>query len=753
MALSEKAYFTVTFTAEATEATVPLDEPEAPSLNTNNPQECVPPSCVVTPGGGSDTDTDTDGGGGTDTGGGGDTDTGGDGGTDTGGSTEGEESTATNNIGREGEPLVLDIDVGGGPGIGNHTLVTVTLGTVPSDWQVVGAVYNPLTGEYSASADDWNNRLVSCIPPEHFCGEHDFTIDIETLSTSNRVSVSSGVQPLTVFFDPVASGVSAELQLSTAALEDGPLENASVSFAFTDTEGIYEWFGPVLFGQWFYMQFSSTQASFATAGYHVVQAGDDDATFLDGTSLVGYSRIPYADRDSFVVDLLANWHGSISGDIRTPVMEGDRFPQIGDGEDSDDFVLSRSTFTIVVSAVADYAILTVPSLAVQATEDQATLLVDSDGQGLSARLADEVAANGAEMLSVTLRGVPTGSRMSAGLLSGAGTWVIPVAALATLELTPPQHWAGVMDLSLHGLVYESSNGDYKENSAAFTVVVQAVANSFLIVARNVDVLTSPSGLVSSALEVRMVDDGTGEDAPEYVSVTLSDVPTGIRYLAGAGGRLTTTTGEASTWEFVGTAAQANALAVVTGPSTVSGYANNLVQVSVTGHDGSDAFGPVLDNYRLAIQQDDVTSLRISGGDGNDILVGDVGNDILVGGSGDDILVGGASHDLLVGGPGADSLTGGTGTNVFQWSLDDLDGSTDVITDFFVVGSQNVLDLSAVFLADGLAYNPQDFRLDSRLELSPTGTLTAKLTTGPVPVVSGLAGATLAGLWEDGSLLV
>ena len=82
---------------------------------------------------------------------------------------------------------------------------------------------------------------------------------------------------------------------------------------------------------------------------------------------------------------------------------------------------------IVVSAVADYAILTVLRLAVQAMEEPK---VDSDGVGLSASLADVVTANGGETLSVTLRGVPT------------GIWTIPVAELPTLELTPPNNWIG-----------------------------------------------------------------------------------------------------------------------------------------------------------------------------------------------------------------------------------------------------------------------------------------------------------------------
>ena len=65
--------------------------------------------------------------------------------------------------------------------------------------------------------------------------------------------------------------------------------------------------------------------------------------------------------------------------------------------------------------------------------------------------------------------------------------------------------------------------------------------------------------------------------------------------------------------------------------------------------------------------------NITGGSGNDTLIGDdnlnninggAGNDILMGGAGDDTLTGGAGDDTLVGGAGADTLTGGAGVDTF-----------------------------------------------------------------------------------------
>lgn len=57
------------------------------------------------------------------------------------------------------------------------------------------------------------------------------------------------------------------------------------------------------------------------------------------------------------------------------------------------------------------------------------------------------------------------------------------------------------------------------------------------------------------------------------------------------------------------------------------------------------------------------SMRISGGNGNDLLVGADSDDVIYGDAGDDIIVGGAGHDILHGGDGDDLLTINTyGTN-------------------------------------------------------------------------------------------
>ena len=57
---------------------------------------------------------------------------------------------------------------------------------------------------------------------------------------------------------------------------------------------------------------------------------------------------------------------------------------------------------------------------------------------------------------------------------------------------------------------------------------------------------------------------------------------------------------------------------------------------------------------------------VTGGDGNDLLVGNVVNNLLSGGGGNDTLRGGGQDDLLAGGPGTDITDGGPGSDTVTY---------------------------------------------------------------------------------------
>jgi Ca2+-binding RTX toxin-like protein len=79
--------------------------------------------------------------------------------------------------------------------------------------------------------------------------------------------------------------------------------------------------------------------------------------------------------------------------------------------------------------------------------------------------------------------------------------------------------------------------------------------------------------------------------------------------------------------------------------------SNIEAYGGAGNDVLRAAGSVTENMLL------------SGGAGNDYLVGGLGDDILIGGEGNDTLVGGPGNNLLIGGEGRDALHGHNGEDL------------------------------------------------------------------------------------------
>lgn len=89
------------------------------------------------------------------------------------------------------------------------------------------------------------------------------------------------------------------------------------------------------------------------------------------------------------------------------------------------------------------------------------------------------------------------------------------------------------------------------------------------------------------------------------------------------------------------------------------------QVLLSGGDGNDTIlGSLRHETLLGGDGDD----HLDAGAGNDQLRGGTGNDTLIGGDGSDLLDGGEGDDWLEGGDGADFLIGGTGEDFFSGGL-------------------------------------------------------------------------------------
>ena len=73
--------------------------------------------------------------------------------------------------------------------------------------------------------------------------------------------------------------------------------------------------------------------------------------------------------------------------------------------------------------------------------------------------------------------------------------------------------------------------------------------------------------------------------------------------------------------------------------------------------------------------------------------------VLHGGTGIDAIIGGGGDDTIYGGQGNDILYGGGGADTYVWRQGDLDGGTDIIKDFSLLGG-DVLNLSDLLPAGG-----------------------------------------------------
>jgi Ca2+-binding RTX toxin-like protein len=139
-------------------------------------------------------------------------------------------------------------------------------------------------------------------------------------------------------------------------------------------------------------------------------------------------------------------------------------------------------------------------------------------------------------------------------------------------------------------------------------------------------------------------------------------------------------------------------------------------IDVEGGAGNDTLR--IDHSNGVFTDTDATTL--SGGDGNDTLIGDVGNERLDGGAGDDVLIGGQGSDVLIGGDGADT---------FQWNPGDasdlIEGGTGADRLMFNGANANeAFDLSAngsrVRLSRNIASITMDINGVETLDLAAGG---------------------------------
>jgi len=439
-----------------------------------------------------------------------------------------------------------------------------------------GAFYpNLKTGHFVARAEDVASGKVLLRPTKDFSGVMSITIEALAVNGSFRYA-TSGPRTFDLFFDPVADGVNMGLPDIVSN------ENREITLSFTfktrDTDGSEN------LGEFVYVKLCE-RVSFVQS-FEEVATGDSDANF-NGSSTIGYSRVPLNRTGALKVQPDLYWHGPCDVEVMALSIES------YDNEDDDYKTVSSQSFTVTVLAVPTPANLTAPA-AVEVNEGAYI-----DFPGLSADYVDKIPENGYETLSLFVSNVPEDSLFSQGTNVGDGVWSFSgPEVLGKLTFRPPLYFSGNISLTFAAITRESSSPGLEAKVTAKTLVsVKPVASPFLMVAQDLQaVLGTRSNLT---LNLRMEDNVKlpGETAFELIKLTFSSVPDKVLLVASSGGSINSTS--TGVWVFQGTESQANALRLNVSSQVPTGqYDIGINGITIDG--GSVLATPSSDTFRLTV---------------------------------------------------------------------------------------------------------------------------------------------------------
>jgi VCBS repeat-containing protein len=126
---------------------------------------------------------------------------------------------------------------------------------------------------------------------------------------------------------------------------------------------------------------------------------------------------------------------------------------------------------------------------------------------------------------------------------------------------------------------------------------------------------------------------------------------------------------------------------------------------IDGGEGDDILTGDVDQFNVVGGND-----TIVGGGGRDDIVGNAGDDVLWGGSGADTLAGDTGNDTLIGGTGRDLMEGGLGDNKFYFGTGPFNSSTedDEIVDFST-STDGFINTDKLWFAESLLLTQGYFR--------------------------------------------
>jgi len=335
-------------------------------------------------------------------------------------------------------------------------------------------------GVWQVATADLRAGVVSLHPAEHSDADFTLTIKATLIDTGNGTSVSrqvTGTHAVTVAAVADAPQVTAR---DVTGQEDTaiPLDLAA---ALTDTDG----------------------SEMLSVSILDVPPG---AILSHGTQQAdGSWSIPVADLAHLTFTPPHDFSGTVNLTLRATSRESSN----GTTATTD------LPFQVRVTDVSDTPLLTVHDAS--GLEDTAIPL------DLSANLTD---TDKSEVLSISILGVPADASLSHGTRQPDGSWLLAPSELDDLTLRPPEHYSGMINLSVEA-TSRSSNDETATTRASFRVQVEAVADAPVVTVADArgseDTPVSLAGLGGALRD---------SDGSESLSFILSGIPAEATLSAG-----------------------------------------------------------------------------------------------------------------------------------------------------------------------------------------------------------------------------
>lgn len=228
-----------------------------------------------------------------------------------------------------------------------------------------------------------------------------------------------------------------------------------------------------------------------------------------------------------------------------------------------------------------------------------------------------------------------------------------------LMLTGAENLQGQGNADASNLIEGNSGNDMLVAGSGSDTLVAGSGSDTLVAGVGTDVLEGGTGtttyLLNSGFGSAEIQPGSGSGVIEFGSgITPSDLTVGLTTDSDGNAALLIQDGSSAVTIDGGLAGSINDYALADG--TTLTLEQFLTEANVTSETIAGAAGTAV----LSASAD----VSLSGGGGNDTLVGAGTSDTIVAGTGNQQLVGAASDDVLVGGVGDDTMFGGVGNDTF-----------------------------------------------------------------------------------------